>query len=681
LISMKKRYALCQRMALGLYQLGMLLAQPMVLVGLLWRGFRQPSYWQNFKQRWGWIDVMPQGWGGILVHAASLGEVHAARPVIDRLLERYPGRMLTVSCQTPTGLAQVQKQWAGAVRAVYLPLDTHGACYRFLSRLQPRLIVLLEREIWPNLLHACEMRVIPVVLINARLSERSARLCRKLSWLMAPALGVLRAIHAADKQSAERLVACGAKVDVVRWGGNLKFDVPVQPSWTEATIRATGWESQRPIVLLASSHDGEEAQALAQWASFVASKPQALLVIVPRHPHRFEQVAQLIEQHGLSYSRRSHQKPMDPADQILLVDTMGELQQWYRLATVCAIAGSWANVGGHNALEALRVGRPVLFGPHTHNFEALYEEIEQAGAGERIASISDLMTRAMHWLNNPALLKQYSLAASTWVQSHQGSSERAMEHLLPMLPSVLAETRLHHQDRGTVWQHPTRLGQTVVPWGQDSPLTTTSDLATLRGGRGQAKLFKGQHAAYVLRHNHRGGLVGKVLGDRYLRTQAYDSRSLQEFYLLSLMEAWNLPVPQVAAARHESGLIFDRCDIVTCYVADSMSLHALLCQENVDIHLWSAIGSMIAQFHRHQIDHVDLNCHNILLQRIHEESTVPWAPLLIDFDKCRLRDGDGWKSSNLERLQRSLRKEKRLRANLNWQEEQWQALMQAYTAF
>jgi 3-deoxy-D-manno-octulosonic-acid transferase len=673
---MKQRHGLRQRMSLSLYRLGMLLAMPALWAGILWRGWSQRSYWQKLGQRWGWIDVIPGNWGGVLVHAASLGEAQAARPLVDALLKRYPARMITVSCQTPTGLALVEKQWGGQVRAVYLPLDIQSACRRFLDRLQPRLLILLEREIWPVLMNECQARVIPVALVNARLSERSARMSQRLSWLMQPALAQLCVVHAADQDSAQRLIDCGAVADCVKVGGNLKFDIPVQEAWSEEVVQALGALHDRPMVLLASTHEGEESEVLKHWPAVLTRFPQTLLVIVPRHPHRFEDVARLVEQSALRMIKRSSQQPIQPADQIVLVDAMGELQQWYRLATVCAVAGSWMPIGGHNAVEALLVGKPVLFGPHTKNFETLYLEVQQAGAGERATTVAQLMDRVLAWLSDAALLARKSEAAVRWVRSHHGADQRAMSQLRPFLPAMLTSPTHVKKGSSTQWHDATLLGGLPVSWYMKNGSEAASRL--LRGGRGKVKLLQDGSAQFVLRHYQRGGLIGKVLGDRFLRKKPFLSRAMQEYHLLSLMYAWHLPVPQVVAAHHHAGSLFDRCDLLMRYVENSESLHTMLCDQLLEKNVWIDIGHMIARFHAHQVDHVDLNCHNILLRSVEQDGVQLIQPSLIDFDKCNLREGDDWKQSNLDRLRRSLRKEKRLKSDLHWQEEHWQWLLDGY---
>jgi 3-deoxy-D-manno-octulosonic-acid transferase len=515
-----------------------------------------------------------------------------------------------------------------------------------------------------------------VALVNARLSERSARMSRRLGWLMRPALAQFCTVHTADEYSAQRLIGCGAVADRVAVGGNLKFDIPVQEAWSEEEVQALGKLQDRPLVLLASTHEGEEAEVLKHWPTVLAQFPQALLVIVPRHPHRFEHVAKLVEQSALRMVKRSSHQPIQSTDHIVLVDAMGELQQWYRLATVCAVAGSWMPIGGHNPLEALLVGKPVLFGPHTKNFETLYLEIEQAGAGERAASVDALMKRVVYWLGDDSLLATKSQAAQRWVHSHRGADQRAMAQLETFLPKHLASPVQIKDGNDTSWHNAALLGDLPEAWHRTSSSESATD--PLRGGRGQVKLLQDKTSKFVLRHYHRGGLIGKILGDRFLRKKAFLSRSIQEFHLLSLMHAWQLPVPQAVAARHEAGVLFDRCDLLMVYVDNSMSLHAMLCDATLSQLVWADVGRMIARFHAQQVNHVDLNCHNILLQPTSQDDGIHVRPLLIDFDKCSLRAGDDWKQSNLDRLQRSLRKEKRLRPNLQWQEEHWQWLLDGY---
>jgi 3-deoxy-D-manno-octulosonic-acid transferase len=314
----------------GYRLLARLLCLPL-LGWLWWRGRQEPAYRVGLTERLGFIDVRPEGLGGVWLHAASVGEAQAARPLIAALLDQVPAHQLTISCQTPTGAATLRDHWGTRLRVLHAPLDTPGACGRFLNRLQPRLLVLMERELWPEWLAQCRAEAIPVVLVNARLSASSARRYERWPSLMRPVWRQLQRVAAADEDSAQRFRDLGVPAERVLVTGNLKFDDPALASPAPLPERWPGLQG-RTVVVAGSTHAPEEAELLAAWPAFQRRHPEALLVLVPRHPQRFDSVAEQIRRQGLRCVRRSSAQTLQADTEVLLGDTMGELTAWYRSA-------------------------------------------------------------------------------------------------------------------------------------------------------------------------------------------------------------------------------------------------------------------------------------------------------------------------------------------------------------
>ena len=373
------------------------------VLGWLWlRGHKDAGYRERLGERLGFIDPAPGSAGGLWIHAASVGEVQAARPLIAALRAQWPDHAITVSTQSPTGARTLRAHWGEAIQHVFAPIDTPGAAARFLDRLQPSLLVLIEREIWPEWLWQCRQRMIPVALVNARLSADSAASYQRWRALMRPVWSQLAVVGAADAPSEQHYRALGVPRERMRLTGNLKFDQHTTPEGMERLP----WLAQRAVVVAGSTHEGEENALLAAWPELARQIPRALLILVPRHPERFDAVAQQLTESGLRFVRRSRSETPDDQTQVLLADTMGELTLWYLHASVCFIGGSLVPIGGHNALEAMDCGKPVLFGPHTRHFEALYQDVEACGAGERVDSARLLLHTATQWMKDKALLQR-----------------------------------------------------------------------------------------------------------------------------------------------------------------------------------------------------------------------------------------------------------------------------------
>lgn len=635
---------------------------------LWWRGRREPAYRERLGERLGFIPVTPTHFGGLWLHAASVGEVQAARPVIERLLQEWPAHTLVVTTQTPTGAQALRNAWGDRIVHRYAPMDTPGAVARFLDRLRPQALILIERELWPQWLFACAERALPVALLNARLTESSSRSYRRWHGVLRHAWPGLQ-VAAADETTARHFEALGVPATQVRVAGNLKFDVAPAPVAAPLAPALAG----RRLVVAGSTHEGDETAWLDAWSDLAARHPDALLVLVPRHPQRFDAVSQTLRTRGWSHARRSRGEWPGQDDRVFLVDAMGELMHWYRHASLCFVGGTLAPVGGHNPLEPLSLGQPVLFGPHTRNAPALFDEALQAGAAVPVADAQGLRDAVDQALRDPAGWAARSAAARALMDRHRGAIHRSWPTLLAALgtvrPDRLGPVAVRAHPGGcTVWHDPDRHPEPAVD--HFVPATNAERLAT-GSGRGQAALVSHALGTEVLRHYRRGGLVARLSEDRFLREPVHRSRAMHEFALLRLMHAWDLPVPVPVAALHRPHGLTYSADIAVGLIPHSSNLVQCLRASRPAPAAWAALGTAIRRLHDRQVFHADLNAHNLLL----DAAGAAWV---IDFDKCAVRPGDGWKRDNLDRLLRSLRKESRREPSFHWQEDDWPLLTSAY---
>lgn len=645
------------------------LAAPL-LGWLWWRGRREPGYRQNLRQRLGFIPVDPEQLGCIWIHAASVGEVQAMQPLLHALLEEWPAHAVVVSTQTPTGARALHAHWGDQIRHVYAPIDTPGAVARFLNRLQPRLLILVERELWPEWLQQCRAHAVPVALVNARLSERSARSYQRWSALMRPVWSKLT-VAAADPQSANRLRGLGVPAPHLHETGNLKFDVAVPA----ARVALPPELQERTLVVAGSTHEGDEAAWLAVWSELAPVNPRWLLVLVPRHPQRFDEVAASLQHSGLVHVRRSGGQAVEPGTQVLLIDAMGELMHWYQHASLCFVGGTLAPVGGHNPLEPMSVGQPVLFGPHTQNAAPLFDEIVQTGAGECVHDARELAAAVQRWLMQPQVWQRRADAARALIARNQGASARTLAVVRPLWKPAhtgnVARVQTSTDAGRTNWFDPHHLSQASAQTFNPAIHADGTALAT-GSGRGQALLIQQDGHGYVLRHYRRGGLVARLSDDRFWRAAPHDSRAMREFTLLRLMRSWQLPVPEPIAASHRPrGLLFYEADILVGLIPDSANVVQWLQRRALVAAEWQALGHAIRRLHERQVFHSDLNAHNLLL----DGAGRAWV---VDFDKCALRPGEDWKPRNLDRLLRSLRKEAGRVTPYHWAEADWAHLLAGY---
>lgn len=421
-------------MARLIYCLLLFLGLPLVWARLLWRSRRQPEYGQHLAERWGFYPSPAPRAPLIWLHAVSVGETRAAQPLVEALLDSYPDHQILLTCMTPTGRATGAELFAGQPRVhqAYLPYDYPGAAGRFLDHFAPHLGVLMETEIWPNLLAAARRRKIPALLVNARLSPRSARGYGRIRALVRPALQTLTAIAAQTEADANRLALLGAPN--IQICGNLKFDVTPR---LELLQQGDEWRKnlgQRRIWLAASTREGEEPLLLQTWQELVTpARPDWLLVLVPRHPQRFDEIARLLEQEGIPYQRRSLGLPGDK-DQVWLGDSMGEMAAYYRLAHLAFIGGSLVPLGGQNLIEAAACGCPVLVGPHTFNFSQATEDAIAAGAARRVLTPQELREAVETLLEDGDSRETMAQAGLAFCATHQGASRRTLELIRNYLP-------------------------------------------------------------------------------------------------------------------------------------------------------------------------------------------------------------------------------------------------------
>lgn len=652
------------------YRLLMRCLSPMALAWLWWRGRKDPGYRENIGQRLGKIEPTPASIHGLLIHAASVGEVQAAQPLIAALRAIWPDHAITVTTQTPTGARALRQHWGDALQHLFFPVDTTSATTRFLDRLQPRLVVVIEREVWPEWLLQCQARAIPVALVNARLSQRSVRGYSRARGLMTPIWQSLALVAAADADSAQRLIGLGVAAERTVVTGNLKFDQPQQPPQTHKPMAHTA----RPMVVAGSTHEGEESALLDAWPTLLVQHPNALLVIVPRHPERFDEVAKQIEGRGLGFARRSRNETPDSDTSVWLGDTMGELGFWYARSSLCFIGGTLVPIGGHNPLEALSVGKPVLFGPHTQNAADVYGALTRTEAGQPIASADEAIQRASEWLNQPDTLRTRGQAALAFVAAQQGGSASTLDALtelwIPLDPQQLHAVIERKDGATTTWHNPLLLDNASASHAFKPPGRDAVSLAT-GSGRGQAQQLALNGRDVVLRHYRRGGMVARFNPDRYARSDPRDSRAMREFSLLRWMVARGLPVPVPVAARQQLVGKSYTADIIVGMLPNTRNLVQRLSEAPLSETHWIAVGQAIRALHDAQVFHSDLNAHNLLL----DNEGRAWV---VDFDKCDVRSKGEWKAANLERLKRSLRKESNRLPRFHWSEADWPQLLTGY---
>lgn len=418
-----------------LYTLLWYLLTPLLLLHFWLLGRQAPAYRQRWLERFACgykstVKVDQCVW----IHAASVGEMQAAAPMIEALLQRYPHTPLLITTTTPTGSERVQALFSGRVHHIYWPWDTPCVWRRFWHAFNPRLVILLETELWPNLVAAAHTRGVPVVLANGRLSARSHRGYARLRRLVQPMLGKLDALAVQTAEEEPRFVDLGASAARITVTGNVKFDAVLDDALRQQAQQLRDQFGQRPIWIAASTHPGEDEIMLAAHQLLCQQYPDALLILVPRHQQRFDQVAAQVLASGQSLARRSRAELVQAGTSVYLADTMGELLMLYGAADIAFVAGSFVPIGGHNLLEPALWAKPVISGPVLHNFSLIAELLGAAGGHRVVANETELVTTLIELFTDAAQRQQMGEQALQLVEQHRGALARLLKVLTPYWP-------------------------------------------------------------------------------------------------------------------------------------------------------------------------------------------------------------------------------------------------------
>lgn len=408
------------------YSIILYLLSPLFVVHLLVRSLRAPDYRQRWTERFGFYSLKPAS-TPIWVHAVSVGEAQASLPLIRKLQAAYPGHTVLVTTTTPTGSQRIREALGEDVLHVYMPYDLPCAVGRFLARMQPCMAIIMETEIWPNLYAACKAKGIPLILANARLSERSMLGYKRFGTFTTETLNNITCIAAQGQSDAARFITLGADPERVNVTGNIKFDIKLPASLSErAAVLRRDWGVERRVWIAASTHPGEDEMVLDAHAQVMHALPDALLVIVPRHPERFDRVSSLCEKRGYNVVRRSgHRACADDID-IYIGDSMGELDLLYAASDVAFVAGSLVDVGGHNPLEAAALGIPIVHGHHMFNFVEIRQMLHEAEAAKEVHDSEQLAAAIIDLLGDANLRMEFGDRAKGVVEANRGALKRLL---------------------------------------------------------------------------------------------------------------------------------------------------------------------------------------------------------------------------------------------------------------
>lgn len=408
------------------YTLLFYMAMPLVLLRLVYRAWKAPAYAARWHERFGFFS-MPVLRDPIWVHAVSVGETIAAVPMINALRVRYPERDIVVTTMTPTGSERVRAMLGDEVFHVYAPYDVPGAIRRFIKRIRPRMLIVMETELWPNTVSACRRAGIPVLLANARLSERSARGYGRVSWLSRPLFSQLNQVVAQHEDDAQRFRELGCLAENVEVSGSIKFDIQIDDGLRQqGEMLRTELGLHRPIWIAASTHAGEDEQVLQAHRQVLESQPDALLVLVPRHPERFSPVFELADRAFVTSRRSTDSLPLATDVQVYVADTMGELLKLYAAADVAFVGGSLIERGGHNPLEPAALSLPIIMGPHVFNFEAICHALCEAGGLKFVGSSTLLAERVIEFFTDADYRAGVGAQALQVVESNRGALGRLL---------------------------------------------------------------------------------------------------------------------------------------------------------------------------------------------------------------------------------------------------------------
>ena len=409
------------------------LLTPLILLRLYWRGLKAPEYRKRWTERLAFYDKKyPRN--VIWIHAVSVGESVAVLPLIKLLQKQYPTDDFLVTTTTPTGSARVQAELATTVSHVYLPYDLPAVIKRFLTTFHPKIAIVMEKEIWPNLYEQCFQNKIPLAIINARLSENSAKGYKKITGLVKPALASVAQITTQTEEDKQRFVEIGAKADAVEAIGNLKFDITIDEKLVQqARDLKVQLFSGRFIWIIASTHNNEESIFFDLYSELKKQIPALLLLVVPRHPERFSEVQRLAEKMQLKTCMRSGQQSCLTDTDVYIADTMGELKLLYGTADISFVGGSMVPVGGHNILEPAVMSIPVIFGPYMINFKEIAKNVVDLGAAIQCADKLEIMETVMSLYENAEDRKKMISRMSGFLKDNQGATERTAKLISTLL--------------------------------------------------------------------------------------------------------------------------------------------------------------------------------------------------------------------------------------------------------
>ena len=411
------------------YNLLFTLILPLIVLRLLWRAIKAPAYARRWAERFGLLRLTPEQqarrgtW--LWVHAVSVGESIAAAPLIRKLRAEHPEIPIVVTTMTPTGSERVREMFGDDVCHVYAPYDHPWAVKRFLARLQPRLLVIMETELWPNIIHYTKHSGARVIVANARLSEKSARGYEKFPALGKPMLQQIDCIAAQARNDAERFVRLGVQASHLQITGSIKFEIelPSDLADRQRALRSL-IEGERPVLIAASTREGEEEKVLEAFKACLSQVPDLLLLLVPRHPERFKSVAKLCADKGLTVVKRSEGLPVSLLTNVFLGDSMGEMLSYFSVSDIAFVGGSLVDTGCHNVLEPAAMGLPVFVGPSQFNFQTICEQLEEAGALQTVPDASALARAVVAACQDPALCSRMGHAGRALIAENRGALDR-----------------------------------------------------------------------------------------------------------------------------------------------------------------------------------------------------------------------------------------------------------------
>ena len=412
-----------------IYSIAIYLFVPVIALRLLVRSRKNPAFRYRLMERFGFVPNLtdkPVIW----LHAVSVGETLGAKPLIQKLIEQYPDHHILLTNTTLTGSETAQRLFADKVKHAYFPYDLFGSLHRFLNRTQPEKLVIMETEIWPNLYACCQQRDIPILIANARLSQRSMKAYLKIQTLVAETLKQVCLIAARGDDDVKHFLQLGASNQRTEAVGNIKFDLDIPEAQLETGIALRQqWGENRPVWVAASTHQGEDEKVLSIHQQLLKTLPDLLLVIVPRHPERFDAVYQLAKQTDLNVQRRSQQEAFQADTNIIIGDSMGEMFSWFAASDIVFMGGSLVETGGHNPLEPAALAKPVVSGPHIFNFAEVFPLLEKQGAVWVLENENAIEKQLLELFQHPKKIKEAGAKGQLILQKNKGVVDVLMEKI------------------------------------------------------------------------------------------------------------------------------------------------------------------------------------------------------------------------------------------------------------